>query len=514
VEWLRNQSVGVYPLKSTSPETMITELERIFETGDGGTGQGVVQFQPISRMNAVMVVTKNAKLLADATQWVKRLDRSDTSGTTLRTYRLKHGNATRVAAILNDIFVGRQSAATGDAPANQLAPGTESARSRLDSIDRGKSATGKSGGTQSASTNRGNSQIAASFESFAERKGADEETTAATPASSGSTGRGPYQNIRITADTANNAVVVYSNQEEYRLVERALRDIDKPRLQAAIDATVAEITLTDDLRFGVQYFLTSKDVGLGKDKGSIGLLTAAQSAVQSALLQRVSPGLNLLIGSEALPRVMLNALSGVTDVKVLSSPSIVALDNQPALLQVGDEIPITTSTATLLSNSNTPVVNTIEMRNTGVILKVLPRVNANGTIQLEIDQEISNVVNPDQQTLTPTISQRRVHSSVVITSGQTVLLAGLISEREQLSRSGIPGLRDIKFLGDLLGNTTGTKQRSEIIIFIRTRLMQNSIDAGAVTEEFREKLRMMRGARTVVDGAAVAPTANAPARKK
>ena len=299
--------------------------------------------------------------------------------------------------------------------------------------------------------------------------------------------------------------MIYSNQEDYRVVERALRDIDRPRLQVAIDATVAEITLTDDLRFGVQYFLTSKDVGAGKDKGSVGLLGAAQTAAQTALLQRVTPGLNLLIGSEALPRVMLSALSGLTEVKVLSSPSIVALDNQPALLQVGDEIPITTSTATLLSNSNTPVVNTIEMRNTGVILKVLPHINSNGTIQLEIDQEISNVVNPDQQTLTPTIAQRRVHSSVVVTSGQTVLLAGLISERDQQSRSGVPGLREIKFLGDLFGNTNNTKQRSEIIIFIRTRLLRNSIDAGAVTEEFRERLKNMRSTGGVVDGTAVPP---------
>jgi general secretion pathway protein D len=107
--------------------------------------------------------------------------------------------------------------------------------------------------------------------------------------------------------------------------------------------------------------------------------------------------LNLVLGSENQPRVILNALSNLTDVKVLSSPSIVALDNQPALLQVGDEIPITTSSAAVLSNAATPIVNTIQMRNTGVILKVLPHVHANGSIRLEVDQEISNV-NPDQQT--------------------------------------------------------------------------------------------------------------------
>src|SRR5262249_6461839 len=199
------------------------------------------------------------------------------------------------------------------------------------------------------------------FNSFAGREKPEDESSPAAPGvSGGGPGRGAFQNVRITADSANNSIVVYSNQEDYRVVERALRDIDRPRLQVAIQATVAEVTLTDGLQYGVQYFLTSKDVGLASDKGSIGLFGAAQSAIQSTLLQRTTPGLNVLLGSEALPRVMLNALATITDVKVLSSPSVVALDNQPALLQVGDEIPITTSSATVLSNSSTPVVNTIE----------------------------------------------------------------------------------------------------------------------------------------------------------
>jgi general secretion pathway protein D len=494
VEWLQNQSVGVYPLKSTSPETMIGELERIFETSEGGSGQGVIRFQPVSRMNAVMVVTKNPKLLAQTTQWVNRLDRSDTTGTTLRTFRLKNGNATQVAKILSDIFVG--SGGTADAATKQIAPGVESGQSRLDSVDRGSSG-GSATAPGSNSDNRSANPIAAAFESFSDRKNSETDTSAT---SGGNVPRGRFQNMRITADAANNSIVVYANQEDYRVVERAIRDIDRPQLQVSIDATVAEVTLTDGLQYGVQAFLTSKDVGLANDKGSIGLLGAGQVAAQSALLQRVAPGLNLVLGSENQPRVILNALSNLTDVKVLSSPSIVALDNQPALLQVGDEIPITTSSAAVLSNASTPIVNTIQMRNTGVILKVLPHVHANGSIRLEVDQEISNVVNPDQQTLTPTIAQRRVHSTVSVVSGQTVLLAGLISERDQKTRSGIPGLREIKFLGDLFGNTSSSKSRSEIIIFIKTRLIRNSVDAGAVTEEFRDRLQSMRGGRSVING--------------
>ena len=503
VEWLQNQSVGVYPLKSTSPETMIGELERVFETNEGGLGQGVVRFQPISRMNAVMVVTKNPKLLAQTTQWVHRLDRSDTTGTTLRTFRLKHGNATQVAKILNDIFVGQRSGAGADAATKQIAPGVESAQSRLDSLDRGSSSGSAATTAGGSSDNRGTSPIAAAFESFSDRKGSEADSTGSSTAAGGNVPRGTFQNMRITADAANNSIVVYSNQEDYRVVERAVRDFDRPQLQVSIDATVAEVTLTDDLQFGVQAFLTSKNAGLGNDKGSVSLLGAGQAAAQSALLQRVAPGLNLLLGSENQPRFILNALSNITDVKVLSSPSIVALDNQPALLQVGDEIPITTSSAAVLSNAATPIVNTIQMRNTGVILKVLPHVHSNGSVQLEVDQEISNVVNADQQTLTPTIAQRRVHSTVSVISGQTVLLAGLISERNQKTQSGIPGLREIKFLGDLFGNTSNTKTRSEIIIFIKTKLIRNSVDAGAVTEEFRERLQSMRGGRSVIDGTRV-----------
>ena len=509
VEWMRNQSVGVYPLKSTAPETMIQELERIFETAEGGPGQGVVRFQPISRMNAIMVVAKNPSYLKKTTEWVQRLDRSNSTGTTLRTYRLKNGNAVQVAKILNDIFVDARSGAGNDAPTRQTAPGMETAQSRLDAF--GSSGFNANAGTRStdAAKSKNGGPIAAAFEAFSGSKNSNANSTGTT---AGSAPRGVFQNVRITADATNNAIIVYANQEDYRVVERALREIDRPRLQVAIEATVAEVTLTDDLQYGIQYFLTSKDVNAGRNKGSVGFLNAAQDVAQSALLSRVLPGFNLLLGSEAQPQLILNALSQLTNVKVLSSPSIVVLDNQPALLQVGDEVPITTSSATVLANSNNPVVNTIEMRNTGVILKVLPHVNSNGSVTLEVDQEISNVVNPDQQTLTPTIAQRRVHSTIAVTSGQTVLLAGLISEREQRSQSGLPGLREIKFLGDLLGNTSGTKQRSEIIIFIRPQLVRNGIDARAVTEEFREKLLSMRSGRPVVDDAGVAQAARPQAR--
>jgi general secretion pathway protein D len=521
-EWLRNQSVGVYPLKSTSPETIISELERVFQTEDGGPGQGVIRFQPITRMNAVMVVTRNRDLLNQMSKWVQRLDRSDASGTIVRTYRLKYGNAAQVTKILSEIFTSHHSG-TDDSPTNQLAPGATTAQSRLDSLDRGTqvaSATGSTGttpqqglGSASSGPQQGfsNHPIGQDFNGFSghNNNSSNSDADPLQTTSSGGLPKGVFENVRITADTINNTVLVYSNQEDYRIIERALRDFDRPRLQVSIEATVAEVTLTNELTYGVQYFLSGKSVGLVSAASSVAQ-TAAPAAVPA--LQPVTPAFNLLLGNQASPSVILNALSTITSVKVLSSPSIVALDNEPALLEVGDQVPISTGTATVLTGANTPVVNTIELHNTGVILKVLPHVNANGSVQLEVDQEISNVVNSTTgagstntatTSLTPTISERRVHSTVAVTSGQTVLLGGLISDSDQKTTAGVPGLSEIKFLGALFGNTDNTKQRSEIIIFIKPQLIRNSIDARAVTEEFREKLQSMKTTRSVITGSDV-----------
>jgi general secretion pathway protein D len=237
VEWMRNQSVGVYPLKSTSPETMIRELERVFESGDEGQGHGVIRFQPISRMNAVLVVTKNPKFLERATQWVRRLDRSDTSGTTVRVYRLKYANARQVAKILNEIFLTQGAGQSiGDSPASQIAPGTSAAQSRLDSLKTasagsdgsttGGSATGGSAPSRApaqggAARGAAAGPISAAFENF-EQKDRDANPSSSI-VSTDRQQRGVFQNVRITPDNADNSIVVYSNQEDYRIIERSLR---------------------------------------------------------------------------------------------------------------------------------------------------------------------------------------------------------------------------------------------------------------------------------------------------
>lgn len=483
VDWMRGQSVGVYPLKAAVPEAMISELEKVMDSGEGGLNHALIKYQVVARLNAVLVVSKKPQLLQMAGTWIGRLDRANNAAASVRVYRLRYGSAKQVAALLNDIFGGRSSGI--DSPANEIAPGagvvsttsldkvTYSGESGSISRSLGTSSTSLAP-TSSAANSAGNQSTLTSPGAVAgDRQGAEQIASVAFPG------------VRISADVANNALLIFANQEKYRLIEQTLSQIDRPQLQVAINATIAEISLNNELRYGVQYFLKSPSVGLPPDQGSVGLFNTIRDSIS-----RVLPGFNLVIGAEASARMILDMLRTITDVKVLSTPSVVVIDNQVATLQVGEQVPIATQSATILTNPNTPLVNTIDYRNTGVILRVLPRVNANGNVVLDIEQEISNVSrNVNANTLTPTVSQRKVKSSISVAGGQTVLLGGLIQERQERERVGIPVLSELPVIGDAVARNTRGGNRTELVIFIQPQVIRDSVDAYQVAEELRTKLR-------------------------
>ncbi len=304
----------------------------------------------------------------------------------------------------------------------------------------------------------------------------------------GGAGGPQFPNVRITADTANNSVLIYANADEYKTIERTLNQLDRPKLQVAIEVTLAEVTLNQELNYGVQYAL-SNGVLSNTLNGQIPSLVNNYTSSPSG--PALSGGLNVIVGNGVFPRVVINALHNLTDVKILSNPSLVVVDNGEATLEVGDQVPISTGSATVLS-ANNAVVNTVDYKNTGIILHVQPRVNSNGSVLLDIDQEISAVQNPgatNNPNLTPTITVRKVASEISVVSGQTVLLAGLIQDQQQQGREGIPMLNQIPYVGAAFG-TTGTSQvRTELIIFIRPQIIRDGADASMVAEELRAKMR-------------------------
>jgi len=506
VDWMRGQSVGIFPVQNSNPEPVIAELEKILDSKEGGFSQDVVKFQVIARRNAILAVTSKPAMLRTVEKWIKRLDAADATRNGVHVYRVKYGEARQLARVLSDVF-GGGSTGSLETPASQVAPGSGLSKtsSNADRLPGLSPATSQSttGGSMAGGSGRADSRFGGGTSTLGGTAGSAAGGVASTVDARNSAlggGQPPVEGVKITADVSTNSLLVYASAENYRLVEQTIRQLDQPQAQVGIDATIAEVTLNDNLSYGVQFYIQSKNLGMAPDKGSaLNAPTSPPSAaptvlngVANAFLNRAFPGFNFLIGPEAQPNMILDALHAVTDVKILSNPSLVVIDNQVATLLVGDEIPVSTGTGNVLNSAtgtNNTIINSIDYRSTGIILRVIPRVSPNGNVRLDIEQEISQATNATANTLTPTVSQRKVKSSVAVANGQTVLLAGLIQEHTELDRGGIPVLDQIPKIGDLFSHQNKTTTRTELIIFIRPQVIRDAVDAHFVAEEFRTKLR-------------------------
>ena len=449
VDWMRNQSVGIFPVKSGSPEVIINELGQLADPS-------LVRFQPISRLNAVLAVSRSREAIRQVSTWIARLDRQNDYGPRVHVFRLKSADARKVVAVLKELFGGGGSGAS----TSSTAPGGAVAVARAPG---GASPTSPSGAAKPAESGLG------------ARLG---------DLGAGLGGEGPGgEKLRITADAASNAVVVYADEHDYRPIERAIIELDRPVPEVAIEAIAAEVTLNDTLNYGVQFYLQNIFNPKNGNPLSIAQLTAAPPLTPTV------PGVNFIVGQLTNPAAVINALRDVTRVKILSSPSLVVADDQPALLQVGDEVPVTTGTATSTITTQAAIVNSVSYVDTGVILRVTPHISRTSQVRIDIEQEVSAVAqNANSQTLTPTISQQKIKSTVVVNSGQTVLLAGLISQQQNQEKSGLPGAIDLPLVGNILSNSNNSGSRSELIVFVRPQIIHNHSDAQRVAQELRRRM--------------------------
>ena len=291
-DWMLGQSVGIYPVSNSTPEPVIAELNNIIDCGQGGLSQDLVKLEPIGRQNAILVVTRKPELLKRVATWITRLDKSGGAGTDVKVYRMRYGDARQIASLLNDMFVGGGAGTGLDLPTNQLAPGGGMvAASSGQSNQRNSQQTttpsrtptaGQSQQTSSRTTRRVLMPASVGKKSRAPRPG-----QAVTPSRKPGTGRGRANSCQSenTADVVNNNLLIYANQESYGIIKRALEQIDRPPLQVAIDATIAEVTLNDNLQYGVQFFLKSSNVGAPPNSGS--MVNTLSAAATAALLSRV-----------------------------------------------------------------------------------------------------------------------------------------------------------------------------------------------------------------------------------
>jgi general secretion pathway protein D len=477
VDQMRAISFALLPLKDAGAQAVAQELNQMFGARDP---QGF-RAMPIQRINGILITARSRETLSRARSWVQKLDQTGRDTRRVQVYQLQNRRAQDVAQILQGMFgQGTQSQTPQPRPGSTrpVSPGLTPALSQSFNL------TGMAPGSQPP----GNAQTA-SLSSPAQ--GPATETTTGGYADPpvapqlSLPGQDPEQSgpVHIRPDIATNSIVVIAKPDEYRTVESAIRRLDVLPSQVLIEATIVEVGLNDALRHGVRWFLQS-----GNHSGS---LTDSPVGSQSS----VYPGFNYTF-SAGNARLVVHALERITDIEIVSSPALTVLDNQAATLKIGDQVPVATRSARSVTNPDAPIVNDIEMKDTGIILSVTPRVNASGLVMLDISQEASDVVPTTSSTIdSPTIRQRKINSSVAVQSGHDVILGGIISRKREKTKQGVPGLMHLPIVGGAFTSlATRDKERTELMIIIRPTVVNSRQDLQILTEEIKSRMAASRAA--------------------
>lgn len=429
VPQMAGMSMMLVGLNHADPETMVAELRGVM-----GVPDGVVRFVPVDRLSAIVATARDESYLDATLDWVRRLDRERVAATNrLYVYFVQNRRATDLAQSLNDLF------AVQGGPAAVVPVRQE--------------------GGDTPPPTRPAPVSALQVEDWLE-------------------------DVRIVVDEEKNALLVASSTGQFAMIRDILAQLDVMPLQVMIEATIIEVDLRDNLQYGVAYAIESGYLG----NSDLQINTIFNPAGAAQAIAPALPGFAAALQESGTPNVIVNALAEVTDVKVVSSPKLMVLDNQPARLQVGDSVPIVTQQTTSVETANPLIVNAVQYRDTGVTLEVTPRVSPNGLVNMEIVQEVSDVVPTSTSGIdSPTIQQRRVLTTVAIQTGRTVMLGGLIRDFNSQGEVGIPLLKDIPLVGNVFSDTVDQTRRTELIALLTPHVVRTDSDAVSISARLARK---------------------------
>ncbi len=460
-DWMTGMSFALFTPSYTDADELTKELNQVMG-GLNGAGQ-MVQLVPIQRLNAVLAISHQMKYLEHLRAWVNRLDRpGQGSDKRIYVYSVQNGRASDLAGTLGKLLFGGSGVSGGHASST---PGGSAATTP--SIEPGLPNGGVPSSTSSSSSG---APISASGGASSAPASSDQVSVSGNAPGIGS--------ISITSDETNNALAILATPQQYGTIEQALRKLDTAPLQVLLEAAIAEVTLTNNTQYGVQYFYQPNSTN------QLVLSDSGSSAIAQSF-----PGFSYMFSNGNNIKVILDALATVTHVEVVSSPEVMVLNNQTANLQVGDRVPIITQQAVSTTTTDAPIVNSVEYEDTGVILKVTPRVNRGGMVMLDISQEVSEVASATTSGIqSPTIQERKINSSVAVQDNETIVLGGLISDSRTKTNTGIPYLQDVPVLGNLFRDTGDNRTRTELMVLITPHVVDDLRKARKVTDELRRKL--------------------------
>ena len=489
VDWLKGMSIGVYGLQRASVAELMPQLQKLFGPDSGMPLSSMVKFMPNERTNSIVAISSQPEYLREVGNWIETIDEGGGNEPQMYVYDVRNMKASDLARYLRQIYGSGQ--ISDESPA-KVAPGVRT--TNLTSLNGMSSGSSQGNGVLNAGSGAAQNPGLLTEESWdmleqnGQADGFDDYGMGATVTDQSSSGS-LVQSVRITAQKSSNQLLVRTRPAQWKEIESAIKRLDQPPLQVQIETRILEVRLTGELDLGVQWYLgrlagNSNTVNIANQSGSQGALGAGGIALgnSSAFYSFVSNNL----------QVALRALETQGLTQVLSAPSLVVLNNQQAQIQVGDNIPISQTTVNAINTDTT--LSSVEYVQTGVILDVVPRINPGGLVYMDIQQQVSDA---DESVITatqpnPRISTRAVSTQVAVQSGQTVLLGGLISQNNSQSETRVPGLSSIPGIGRLFGATARGKARTELIVLITPRVVENPLHARQTMDEYRQQMQLLR----------------------
>lgn len=482
VDWLSGMSVALYPVQNTDPGTIVSDLDVLLGPTAETPIAGLFKFLPIDRLNSIMVITPQAEYLRHAKVWIDRLDAGGGSTSTdqkLYVYQVQHGKADHLAGLLQDVFGTSGGSSRSSTSSARTAPNrTQTQVSSSGDSSRSGSSSSSSSTTDSNRIRARNTPRSASRSS--DNSGLDDDNT------------------KVIADEENNALLILASPRDYRIIEATLKRLDVPRRQVLIEATIAEVSLTGNLEYGLQWFFKNNGLNLfGTDFNGTGAVSGVSEGFLIGTTDSLARGQGFnytLSDPTGTVRAALQALASDSKVRILSAPHLMVLDNETGSIRVGNEQPVFTSTTQNINVSdgttnNAIATNQIQFKDTGVTLDVTPHINAGGQVTLELTQDVTDVGEVDTATGQRTFLQRNISSVISVLSGESVVLGGLIRDNQTVGKGGVPGLYKLPVIGALFGNNTKTAVRTELVVLITPRIVRDNSESRQVTKEMRQRMR-------------------------
>jgi general secretion pathway protein D len=516
VDTMKGMSFALVPIRSGDADLIADDLKNVFGSEKEGPMGGMIRFIGNKRLASILVISSQPQYIGRARAWIEKLDaRAEHSEKQFYTYRVQNRPAKELMTVLTSIFGAKGQGDSGvssrfglsSLSSGGMGGGGGSGTPPLGALSASGPTGGGAGGAGGPGGGGGAGGLAASSSQNGGGFGGGFGGSTGQPSSvsgfsvpggiSGGSAAGPTPAVsldndryKIGVDDAKNALVIMATPEDYRRIRAVIETLDVLPNQIYLEATIAEVRLNDALHFGVSYFLQKNASIVGFSGGSNANSAPAPNSLLGSNLLATPVGATFPGFAYAYRAInqqaTINALNQISDVNIISTPSLTVLDNREALLQVGDQIPVQTLTS-VSAIGNT--FNSVSYTNTGVILKLTPHISESGRVMLEIEQEVSNVdpATPAGST-TPTIQQRRVKTQVVINDNESLMLGGLVKDETGRSAAQLPVAGDIPIIGNAFKDKIDVIQKQELIIMITPHVIRSLSEGREITEEYKRKL--------------------------